>query len=226
MLAMRFVEFLPTVLFEIWVKRFPLFQNIKKHLPKERSADDWTSSLSEKYVVSRGYRDYSPESLRGHSTSSLMDRYTIGKMPGPTSQWFSIDPIEPPKIRKSVFKRQEEGSHQIPFLSAKSLFTLVSSVFYKSGKSGKLRQSYSNLFYKDIMSLAPKELVSLGKDVFSYLWKVPNFKGTFSFGGSKFSKGKFLNDIDFLRNSLLERSLIPVKVMVRVLMGIGPNSGL
>jgi hypothetical protein len=134
--------------------------------------------------------------------------------------------VEPPKIRKSVFKRQEEGTHQIPFLSSKSLFTLVSSVFYKSGKSGKLKDAHKKLFFKDIMSLNPENLVILGKEVFSYLWKVPNFKGTFSFGGSKFTKGKFLNNIEFLRHSLLERSLIPTKVMVRVLMGIGPNSGL
>lgn len=123
----------------------------------------------EKYVVSRGYRDYSPESLRGHSTSSLMDRYTIGKMPGPTSEWFSVDPVEPPKIRKSVFKRQEDGTHQIPFLSAKSLFILISSVFYKSGNLGKLKVSYTKLYFKDILSLNPEDLVILGKETFSYL---------------------------------------------------------
>lgn len=33
----------------------------------------------EKYVVSRGYASTDVELLRGHSDSSLMDRYLIGK---------------------------------------------------------------------------------------------------------------------------------------------------
>ena len=39
MLAMRFVEFLPTVLYELLVKRFPLFLNNKITPPKGVSAD-------------------------------------------------------------------------------------------------------------------------------------------------------------------------------------------
>jgi hypothetical protein len=39
MLALRHVEFLPSVLYELWVKRFPLFTNIKKSIPKIESAD-------------------------------------------------------------------------------------------------------------------------------------------------------------------------------------------
>jgi hypothetical protein len=39
MLAMRFVEFIPTVLYELLVKRFPLFLNNKITPPKGVSAD-------------------------------------------------------------------------------------------------------------------------------------------------------------------------------------------
>jgi hypothetical protein len=39
MLAMRFVEFLPTVLYELLVKRFPLFLNNKITPPKGVSVD-------------------------------------------------------------------------------------------------------------------------------------------------------------------------------------------
>jgi hypothetical protein len=40
MLALRHVEFLPSVLYELWVKRFPLFKNFKKTVPKTVSAED------------------------------------------------------------------------------------------------------------------------------------------------------------------------------------------
>jgi hypothetical protein len=140
MLALRHVEFLPSVLYELWVKRFPLFKNFKKSVPKTESAEDWTSSLMSKYVVSRGYRSTDPELLRGHSTSSLMDRYTIGKpiAPAGDSKWFTVEPIEEPKVKKSVFKRTEEGAHQVCMISALSLFKLISAVHFQSGKKGKV----------------------------------------------------------------------------------------
>lgn len=82
MLALRHVEFLPSVLYEIWVKRFPLFKNFKKVFVKPVS-------------------------------------------------WMDVS-------SKSVFKRTEEGLHQVCFISALSLFRLISSVHFQSGKKGKV----------------------------------------------------------------------------------------
>ena len=45
MLAMRFVEFLPAVLYELWVKRFPISLNIKKKLL------DVQSKIAEKKLI-------------------------------------------------------------------------------------------------------------------------------------------------------------------------------
>jgi hypothetical protein len=50
-----------------------------------------------------------------------------------------VIPIQPaPKIRKTVFKRTEEGFHQVCMISAMSLFRLISSVHFQSGMKGKV----------------------------------------------------------------------------------------
>jgi len=43
-----------------------------------------------------------------------------------------------PKIRKSVFKRTEDGIHQVALISCSSLFRLISAVHFQSGKKGKV----------------------------------------------------------------------------------------
>jgi hypothetical protein len=43
-----------------------------------------------------------------------------------------------PKILKSWFKRTEDGIHQVSMISALSLFRLISSVHFQSGKKGKV----------------------------------------------------------------------------------------
>ena len=47
-------------------------------------------------------------------------------------------------ISPKIYKRREEGMYQIPLLSWLSLFRMISSVYFNSGKKGKVL-SFSKL---------------------------------------------------------------------------------
>jgi len=157
MLALRHVEFLPSVLHEIWVKKFPLFINYILPLPsvKETADADWTRHISRSYVASRrpefanvisnrvvspqlvakqfepGQSD--PNSPHNYKDISSAPSWLMGRLAQVT-----IPLAKAPKIVRNVFKRTEDGVHQVCMISASSLFRLVSAVHFQSGKKGKV----------------------------------------------------------------------------------------
>jgi len=131
MLALRHVEFLPSVLFELFVKRFPLFLNrkLKSNLPSEVDIKR-SIQLAEMYLAAK--RSY---------IQRFVDEFIVGKKFDPVPVYMGVD------LSSSYTKRTESGVsvrwdkmsfHQTCLISALSLFQLVSRVHFQSGKKGKV----------------------------------------------------------------------------------------
>jgi hypothetical protein len=131
MLALRHVEFLPSVLFELFVKRFPLFLNrkLKSNLPSEADVKR-SIQLAEMYLAAK--RSY---------IQRFIDEFIVGKKFDPVPVYMGVD------LSSSYTKRTESGVsvrwdkmsfHQTCLISALSLFQLVSRVHFQSGKKGKV----------------------------------------------------------------------------------------
>lgn len=156
MLAMRFVEFLPTVLYELMVKRFPLFMNFKVGRPKKTSFEIRMSEMID-LVRNRSYTMLSEDVQRtcrvlriralawaidnGYSEDDVPPiehfiQRIRGNVPGyiPGSSSDSQQGLR----KQSVYKRTESGIYQIPLLSWESLFRMVSAVYFNAGKKGKV----------------------------------------------------------------------------------------
>jgi len=200
-LAMRFIEFLPGVLYELFVKGMPLFLAAKKNLL------DVQSKIAEQKLIqaiefvksqgsNAGNYTYNMEtgSLKSRGVHSHLNVYDGKPYTPMTSQVPLVDanprlgtkiwnptPAEELKremadqghIPRKVFKRTADGHHNRPLINGDSLYQLISRTFFHSGKKGKLA-SWA--------SLSPSER--------------------------------------------LERIDISIKIKLRVLMSIGPRSGL
>lgn len=145
MLAMRFVEFLPTVLYELLVKRFPLFINFKVGLPKKTDKDLLIERMLSYLRPNRPY--LSRSGVSSASDESVMNRFVVGADPSslgvPKNPWERVAQLTENQsgskpLTKNSYKRQEAGKYQIPMISWESLFLLVSRVHFNSGKKGKV----------------------------------------------------------------------------------------
>jgi len=144
MLAMRFCEFLPTVLYELMVKRFPLFINFKVSLPKKSEKDLMMERMLSYLRPNRPY--LSRSGLSSASNESVMNRFVVGADPAslgvPKNPWERVGQLTEnmsgsKPLTMKTFKRQEKGSYQIPLISWESLFLLVARVYFNHGRKGK-----------------------------------------------------------------------------------------
>lgn len=114
LLAIRHIEFLPSVLFELLVKRFPLFLNRAVGLPKvEEGIFDMGKDIDKPSNLFRPYLKVNDSVIR---TLPVFD------------SWLKDREVRRVNNRRLV-RRQEEGFVQIPMVTVSALYRLVSTLY-------------------------------------------------------------------------------------------------
>jgi len=165
-LAMRFIEFLPGVLYELFIKGMPLFLSAKKNLMDVQSkiaeakliqaiefvksqgsnAANYTYNIETGALKSRGVhshfnvydgKPYTPMTSQVPLVDANPRLGTKTWNPTPKEE-LKREMADSGHISAKVFKRTAEGHHNIPLISGLSLYNLISRTFFHSGKEGKL----------------------------------------------------------------------------------------
>lgn len=131
-------EFLPSVLFELFVKRFPLFLNVRlkeSAIVAPEGGSVVTDSSGTSLLVNPS---------RPYIKQNLDDMYSfMGSM---------LDNLTNTKSNRTIYKRREEGFVQIPLISAKSIYRLVSVLFYKKDDT---RVRVARIWITVLMTIGP-----------------------------------------------------------------------
>jgi hypothetical protein len=190
LLAIRFIEFLPMVLYELWVKRFPLFLNKSVKNFNKVGLAKFSNYWLERYIGTRNLAVNNLDSriiIRSRTITHLSERY-MGKSTDSSGTlkpgWFTID-TKPfiKEVNRNIFKRIDLFMVQIPLINFQNLFYLTSSLFFNSGRKGKAKIAF------------------IRKD--------------------------FIGPLTYQDTINIKESIdITTKIKLRVLMAIGPKSGL